>query len=104
MPTYRPSDRPYNTRTSAITDNIIQYGFIRISGGLGHFPRPVRRAVHVAVPRYLFAGRRRGHTILSDAAVAQAGQHQGAENRRLHHRPPPRASDLVPGSVFIYFP
>lgn len=44
-------------------------------GGLGHVPCTVRRIVHVAVSRDLVTGSRRGNTILSDAAVAQARQY-----------------------------
>lgn len=46
--------------------------FFLCSGGMGHVSRPVRCIVHVAVPRHLVTGRWRGHTILSDTAVAQA--------------------------------
>lgn len=48
---------------------------------MGHVTRSVRRIVHVTVPRHLVTRSRRGHTVLPNAAVAQACQHKGMPNK-----------------------
>lgn len=75
-------------------------GFFLFPGRLGHIASPVRRAVHVAVPRHFAAGRRRGHPILSNTTMAQARQHQGASFVitllvRLDHCSSPIASYVI---------
>lgn len=79
-------------------------GFFLLPGRLGHVARPVRRAVHVAVPRNFAAGRRRGHPILSNTAMAQARQHQGASFvitllARLDHCSSPMASYIIENPI-----
>lgn len=68
---------------------------------MGYVPRPLRRTVHVALPRNIATGRRRGYTLLSDAAVAQARQHQGTSlaSKTISHFLMDRA--IFPGTCSV---
>lgn len=89
---------------SRVLDRLRFPVFFLLPGRLGHVARPVRRAVHVAVPRNFAAGRRRGHPILSNTAMAQARQHQGASFvitllARLDHCSSPMASYIIENPI-----